>query len=60
LGWEKLSARGLAALLNPLGLYSNQVRQAEKIIRAYCLNVETLTELSERYAQNTAERDEKK
>ena len=60
LGWEKLSPRTLATLLNPLNLYSNQVRQGDKIVRAYTLSSNTLTELRERYAQTNAESDEEK
>lgn len=59
LEWEKLSAKGLAALLNPLGLFSRQTRQDGVVLRAYHLNEQDLTELSARYAQ-TPEEDEKK
>jgi hypothetical protein len=60
LGWEKLSTRGLATFLNRLNIYSNQVRHADKIVRAYTLSPTILNELSERYAQNSPENDEKK
>lgn len=61
LGWEKLSTRGLATLLNPLGLYSKNTRFANgKINLAYHLISEMLAEMSERYAQANAESDKKK
>jgi hypothetical protein len=49
LGWERLSPKGLATLLNPLGLISRSTRQEEKIIRAYHLKAQDLTDLCERY-----------
>jgi len=58
LGWEKLSTRGLAVLLNPLDLFSNQIRQGNVVSRAYCLSKQVLAELSERYAPT--KKDEKK
>ena len=60
LRWEKLSTKGLASLLNPLGLFSKNTKRSGTVIKAYHLSTQHLTELSERYAQNTAESDEKK
>ena len=60
LGWEKLSTKGLAALLNPLGLYSSQTRHGEKVSRAYHLNEKDLSELGARYATEGITEDEKK
>jgi hypothetical protein len=60
LTWEKLSTKGLAALLNPLDLFSKKTRVKDKVVLAYHLGKQHLEELSERYAQNTAESDEKK
>lgn len=60
LGWEKLSTKGLAALLNPLGFFSKNTRLKEKIALSYLLKEQDLAELSERYAQTSAEEDEKK
>jgi hypothetical protein len=60
LGWEKLSTKGLAALLSPLDLFSNQVRQGGAVFRAYRLSEKVLAELSERYTQTDTKEDEKK
>jgi hypothetical protein len=49
LGWELLSPKSLATLLNPLGLISRSTRQEEKIIRAYHLKTQDLADLCERY-----------
>lgn len=58
LGWERLSTKGLASLLHPLGLFATQTRTEEKIVRAYHLSIAALTELSERYAQTNPENGE--
>jgi hypothetical protein len=66
LGWEKLSTKGLATLLNPLGLFSknsrfkDRERGKDKVALAYQLSEQELNDLSERYAKTTAEEDEKK
>lgn len=60
LGWEKLSTKGLAALLYPLELSSKNTRLKEKIALAYHLSEHDLAELSERYTQVGAGEDEKK
>lgn len=58
--WEKLSTKGLAALLNPLGLFSKNTRLKEKVTLAYHLREQDLAELGERYTQNEAPEDEEK
>jgi hypothetical protein len=60
LGWDKLSTKGLATLLNPLGLVSKSTKYEGKVIKAYHLSDQDLAELSERYAPTEAEKDEKK
>lgn len=60
LGWEKLSTKTLASLLNPLGLFSKNTRRGGKVSLAYHLSAKDLAELSERYAQGSAPEDEKK
>jgi len=60
LRWEKLSTKGLAIRLNPLGLVSKSTREEETAIRAYHLSEQNLAELSERYAPSTIEGGEKK
>jgi len=58
LSWEKLSAKGLAKLLNPLGLFakSTKVKDAEgkeKVPRMYHLSETDLADLTQRYTQTT-------
>lgn len=48
LGWEKLSTKGLASLLNPLGFYSKHTRDDSRG-RRYHLSEEALKDLSGRY-----------
>jgi hypothetical protein len=60
LRWEKLSPKGLAALLNPLGLFSKNTRLKEKVTLAYHVREQDLAELSDRYTQGSASEDEKK
>lgn len=60
LGWETLSTKGLAALLNPLALFSKNTRLKEKVTLAYHLNEQSLAELSERYARTAPTEEEKK
>lgn len=57
LGWEKLSAKGVAALLNPLGLYSKHV-WGENRGRRYVLSEESLKDLASRYADQPKEEGE--
>src|SRR5712692_3710278 len=45
LRWEKLSTKGLAIRLNPLGLVSKSTREEETAIRAYHLSEQNLAEL---------------
>ncbi len=61
LGWEKLSTKGLASLLNPLELYSKNTRfDTRKVTLAYHLSAQHLAELHERYGRGDAQGDEKK
>jgi hypothetical protein len=60
LGWEKLSTKTLATLLNPLGLFSKSTKDRGQVIKAYHLHEQDLTELQERYAQEDKAKDEKK
>jgi len=60
LGWEKLSTKGLASLLNPLSLCSKNTRLRGTVALAYHLSEQELAELSARYAPNAPEKDEKK
>jgi hypothetical protein len=57
LGWERLSTKGLAALLNPLGLYSVHTRD-EARGRRYHLAEEVLKDLTDRYAERSKEPEE--
>jgi hypothetical protein len=56
LGWEKLSTKTLATLLNPLGIYSKHTRDGERG-RRYHLTEEALTELSARYGERSEEEE---
>jgi len=60
LGWEKLSTKTLATLLNPLGLFSKSTKEHGHVIKAYHLHEPNITELQERYAQDNTAKDEKK
>jgi hypothetical protein len=57
LGWEKLSPKTLAALLNPLGFYSKHARDGERG-RRYHFTKEALDELSARYGERSEEEKE--
>lgn len=59
LGWGKITTKGLATLLNSLGLYSEKMRQEGKVIRAYLLKQKDLSELGERYGRTTEKGEEK-
>jgi len=52
LGWEKLSSRGLATLLNPLGLYSKHT-WGEARGRRYHLSEDHLKDLASRYGEES-------
>ncbi len=54
LGWEKLSPRTLATLINPLGFYSKHTRDGDRG-RRYHLTEEALVELSARYGERPKE-----
>jgi Protein of unknown function (DUF3631) len=56
LGWEKLSPRTLATLVNPLGFYSKHTRDGERG-RRYHLTEEALAELSARYGERLEEEE---
>jgi len=56
LGWERLSTRGLAGLLAPLGLYSKHIR-SETRGRRYHLSVAMLNELATRYGEPAQEEE---
>lgn len=59
LGWEKLSTRGLASLLNPRGLYSKPTRTRDDTRgRRYHLSKEVLEELASRYGEQPPEEEE--
>ncbi len=61
LGWETLSTKGLAALLNPLELSSKNTRlPSGKVGLAYHVSAESLAELHERYGKTDMQEDEKK
>lgn len=60
LDWKGLSTKGLATLLNPLGLCSKSTKQGGKVVKAYHLTDQNLAELGERYAQPEPEESEKK
>lgn len=61
LGWERLSTKGLAGLLNPLGLYSKNTRlTGGKVALAYHVSEQELVELSERYTRNEATTEDEK
>ncbi|HJY84458.1 MAG TPA: DUF3631 domain-containing protein [Candidatus Binatia bacterium] len=57
LGWEKLSTKGLASLLNPLGLYSKHTRDDTRG-RRYHLSQEVLEEFTSRYTEQPREQEE--
>lgn len=59
LGWERLSAKTLAALVNPLGLVSRSTKREGKVVKAYHLRAQDLAELSERYVPSDASDGEK-
>ena len=52
LGWEKLSPKGLAGLLNPLGLYSRHT-WGETRGRRYHLREDYLKDLASRYGEQS-------
>jgi hypothetical protein len=56
LGWEKLSTKGLAKLLNPLGFYAKHTR-ADTRGRRYHLSEEALKDLAGRYEEQTQEEE---
>jgi hypothetical protein len=57
LGWERLTTKGLAGLINPLGLYSRHTR-GETRGRRYHLSQELLAELASRYGEQAQEEEE--
>ena len=49
LGWEKLSPKGTAALLSPIGIVPTLTKQDGKVSRRYHLRSERIADLVERY-----------
>ncbi len=52
LGWQKLTPKALAALLNPLGIGSKPTRERHRRGRRYHLMVEALKDLLDRYGDH--------